>query len=91
MPDEFLVQNIIQDSPFLDTVIPYCKHEILWCNPGDPLSATAHPNTLTMYNQDVLTRSKAFFARKFDRSIDQEILLFLAQRIGALPAHRKNP
>ena len=86
MPDEFLVQNIIQDSPFQDTVISECKHEILWCNPGDPLSTTAHPNILTMKNQDILTRSKAFFARKFDRAIDQEILQVLAQRAGTLSA-----
>lgn len=84
MPDEFLIQNIIQDSPFQDTVIPECRHEIIWCNPGDPLSTTAHPNILTMRNRDALTSSRAFFARKFDRSVDREILEFLAQRTGAL-------
>ena len=90
MPDEFLVQNIIQDSPFQDTIIPESKHEILWCNPGEPVSATAHPNILTMSNQDALIRSKAFFARKFDRSVDQQILTLLAQKIGASPAHEKS-
>lgn len=88
MPDEFLIQNAIQDSPFRDVVVPESKHEIVWCNPGDPLSVTAHPNILTMNDQDVLTRSKAFFARKFDRTVDQAILALLAQRIGAPPAYR---
>ena len=84
MPDEFLVQNIIQDSPFQDTVVSKCKHEILWCEPGEPLRTTAHPNILTMRNRDLLTRSEAFFARKFDQSVDQEILQLLAKSVGVL-------
>ena len=89
MPDELLIQNIIQDSPFQKTVVPECKHEILWCDPGDPLSATAHPNTLTMRDWDLLARSGAFFARKFDRSVDQDILQFLAKQVGVMPPQKK--
>lgn len=82
MPDEFLVQNVIKDSPFQDLVVPTCKHEIVWCNPGEPLRASAHPNVLTMHDQQRLTRSGAFFARKFDRNIDQNILESIARDVG---------
>jgi len=82
MPDEFLIQNLIQDSPFCDAVIPECKHEIIWNNPGEPLSASAHPNVLTMREHQVLRRSGAFFARKFDKDVDQTILRVLAKRVG---------
>lgn len=85
MPDELLVQNIIQDSPFQRTVIPECKHEILWSRPGDPLKTTAHPNVLTMRDRRLLANSKAYFARKFDRSVDLSVLQFLAKRTGAIP------
>lgn len=90
MPDELLIQNIIQDSPFQETVVPERKHEIMWCNPGDPLSASAHPNVLTIRDQSLLTSSDAFFARKFDRSVDQDILLFLADRIGVQPPYQNS-
>lgn len=85
MPDELLVQNTIHDSPFQHAINPECKHEILWSTPGDPLRATAHPNTLTIHDRDLLTGSRAFFARKFDRSADRDILHFLARRTGVVP------
>ncbi len=82
MPDELLVQNVIYDSPFRDTVVPESKHEIIWCDPGDPIRATAHPNILTMRYRQHLECSRAFFARKFDRDVDEDILQLLATKVG---------
>ena len=82
MPDELLIQNLIQDSPFRHTVVPESKHEIIWCDPGEPIRTTAHPNILTMRYKRHLERSRAFFARKFDRDVDEDILQVLAKRVG---------
>jgi hypothetical protein len=88
MPDEFLVQNVIHDSPYRETVISECKHEIVWCGPDDPLSSSAHPNILTMHDRQLLLRSGAFFARKFDQEVDKKILSELAKQIGMSPLER---
>ena len=80
MPDEMLIQNIILDSPFRDRVVSCCKHEILWRRPGEPRSSSARPKVFKMQDFPVLEASNAFFARKFDHQVDQEILMALASR-----------
>ena len=84
MPDELLVQNLIQDSPFKQTLISECKHEIIWRYPGQSVKLTAHPNVLTTADLPILDASKAFFARKFDLSVDKGILEILAQRFDTV-------
>lgn len=83
MPDELLVQNLINDSPYRSTLRSECKHEIVWRHPGESVSVTSHPNVLTTEDLPTLESSKAFFARKFDSSIDCDVLKILAQRFNA--------
>ena len=80
MPDELLVQNVILDSPFRDTVMSCCKHEILWRRPGEPRASSARPKVFEITDFPMLETSNAFFARKFDADVDQEILIALASR-----------
>lgn len=80
MPDEFLIQNVILDSPFKDRVISCCKHEILWRRPGEPRASSARPKVFKMQDLPALEASKAFFARKFDHHVDEEVLMALASR-----------
>ena len=80
MPDELLIQNTILDSPFQDQVLSCCKHEILWRRPGEPRSSSARPKVFTIEDLPRLQASTAFFARKFDYQVDQNILTTLASR-----------
>lgn len=92
MPDELLVQNIIKDSPFRDTMISRCKHEIIWRRPGETRSSSARPSVLTFRDLPLLESSTAFFARKFDHRIDRRILFALAERCHfATPAIKETP
>lgn len=81
IPDEHLMQTLVQLSPFADTVTSDCRREIVWRGGN-------HPQTLTMRHRERLLSSRALFARKFDQSVDSEILHLLASRIGAQPARR---
>ena len=80
MPDEMLIQNLIKDSPFRDRHISCCKHEIIWRRPGEPISESARPSVLLVDDLPRLEASEAFFARKFDHSVDSEVLSALAER-----------
>jgi len=71
-PDEFLIQTLIMNSPFRDTAMKY-RRLIFW--PG--------PQTVTMAQKDALLSSNAFFSRKFNQSVDVDILRLLANRVGA--------
>ena len=82
MPDELLIQNLIHDSPFAQTVRSECKHEIIWRYPGESVRTTAHPRVLTVRDLDILENSTAFFARKFDASVDRAVLERLAHSHG---------
>lgn len=78
IPDEFFIQTLVMNSPFWNTVTFDNRREILW-NGG------SHPKILTMHDVGRLESSKAFFARKFDDTVDSDVLFALAQRIGAVP------
>lgn len=84
-PDECVVQTLLANSPFRDTLGP-CQWHAEW-QPGAP-----HPETLTMRDQLTLVCSDRLFARKFDEAVDCDILHELAQSIGAprKPATRES-
>lgn len=79
VPHEFLMQTLIMNSPFEDTLNTSFKWYIRWTY-GAP-----HPNILTMAHHDELLGADEFFARKFDEDVDREILCALARHIGAPP------
>lgn len=74
VPDEHLVQTLVHTSPFARTVLADCRREIVW-------SGGNHPETLTIGHRELLSRSNALFARKFDESVDSEILHLLASKL----------
>lgn len=79
IPEEFLMPTLAMNGPFAGTVTFDDRRESDWV-PG-----RSHPETLTMRHLDLLVRSQGFFARKFDETVDAEILGALARRIGAPP------
>lgn len=76
LSDELLMQTLVRNGPWRDRVAPHFRREIIW--PG--------PRAMTMADWDLLGASPAFFARKFDSSIDDRIAPALATAIGASPA-----
>jgi len=81
IPDEFFFQSAIMQSPFADTV-NLDPHRYLKFKMG-----AAGPKTLTSKDLDLMLGSQAFFARKFDETVDAGVLHDLAHRIGArIPA-----
>lgn len=76
LSNEFLMQTLIMNSPFIHTLIPNYKRKILW------RFHSPHPEILTIKDLSTLIDSDAFFARKFDANVDKEILYALAERSG---------
>lgn len=68
-PDETYIQTAIMNSRFKTTVINDPKRYIVWADED-----AAHPGILTTDDYQNLANSGAFFARKFDSSVDANIL-----------------
>ena len=67
-----LVQTLLLNSPFRTKIGP-CQWERVWT------PEAFHPEILTMRHSDRLAQSACAFARKFDRAIDEDILVSLAE------------
>lgn len=67
-PDEFLIPTILMNSPFKDSVINDSGRYIDWSSGG------ANPKILTTDDFDNIMNSGKLYARKFDLSVDSEIL-----------------
>jgi hypothetical protein len=81
-PDEFFFQNLILNAPFPDRLADGNRHFTAWSG------TSPSPETLTMAMADQLLASPMWYARKFDETVDREVLELLAEHIGApLPAH----
>jgi Core-2/I-Branching enzyme len=70
LSDELIMQALVENSPFKNRLAAHYGREIVW--PG--------PKVLTSSDQDRLATSAAWFARKFDQTIDKEIVDWLAER-----------
>jgi hypothetical protein len=77
IPDEFFMQSIIMQSPFADTVDTDPRRYLVF----EPRASG--PKTLTSQDMDQMLKSPAYFARKFDETVDAYVLRRLASRIGA--------
>ena len=87
IPDEMWMRYLIENSPFLSSWVNDDLREIVWEeSPDAPGAHKAHPEILTRNHLGLLETSRAFFARKFDRTIDCDVLHRLARRIGVAPA-----
>jgi hypothetical protein len=75
-PSEVFFQSIVMSSPLADSVIPRALHFVLWEGGG------ANPVTLRTRDLDRLIGSEMLFARKFDASVDSDVLDLLDQRVA---------
>lgn len=71
--DEIIFPTLVMNSPFKDITINNNLRYIDW------EEQNAHPRILTMEDHESLIRSGHFFARKFDESVDSQILDRLQQ------------
>jgi Core-2/I-Branching enzyme len=78
IPDEHFFQAAIMHSPFRNTVINDNKRLIQWRN--------KRIHTFTMADRETLATSEAFFARKFDETVDGQIVDYLEARLNRAPA-----
>jgi hypothetical protein len=75
-PDELFFQALLMNSPYRNSLAEHYGREIIW--PG----GTASPKTLCMEDYERLSASPALFARKFDESVDRQVLVSLARDHG---------
>jgi hypothetical protein len=68
IPDEIFFQTIILNSPFKDSVVNDNLRCIDWSEGGNS------PRVWRKHDVEILKRSKALIARKFDHTVDAEIL-----------------
>ena len=77
IPDEFFFQTMIKRSPFASTLDGDARRYLRF------EQGASGPKTLTCADLDDILRSRAFFARKLDESIDVRLLELLSETIGA--------
>jgi Core-2/I-Branching enzyme len=76
VPDELFFQTLVLNSPHRDSVVDANLRYIDW-------STTPGPKVLRADDLDALLGSGMLFARKFDETVDTEILDLLDRRIDA--------
>jgi len=81
IPDESFVQTILSNSEFSAKIAGKDYRLVIWDRPEPPF-----PATLKMSDAEMLLASDCLFARKFDASVDSEILDVLDRRRAAPPA-----
>jgi len=69
IPDEMLLQTILMNSPGAERVVNEPLHFLRW----PPLGATS-PQVLTSRDLDDIAAAPQLFARKFDETVDAEVL-----------------
>lgn len=83
IPEEEFFQTIIMRSPFKDTVINDNKRLLMWKGKRILGLYYSRLHTLTMEDIEPLIKSEAFFARKFDETVDSQIIDFVESRLTA--------
>jgi hypothetical protein len=81
-PDEAWIQNLIMDSPFEDTLNPENKRFYIW-------NGTPHPKVLTQSDFDQISRSGAFFARKFSSTSSGDLFDRIERELLRQPGRRE--
>jgi core-2/I-Branching enzyme len=79
MPDELFFQTVLLNGPLAETVENELMHYIDWS------AGNAHPATLRAADAPKLRASEKLFARKFDASVDSEILDLLDREPSDVP------
>jgi hypothetical protein len=81
--DEGFFQTVMMNNPVHGKIVSDDLRMIDWV-PDGPIKL--RPRTFTTEDADALLESPALFARKFDASVDADILSLLEERIGLAPA-----
>ncbi len=78
VPDEGFFQTLIMNSPFKKTVV---RDNMRIIQTKKPNSGALHPTILTKEDYSFLIQSGNLFARKFDESVDSEIMDMLEEHL----------
>jgi hypothetical protein len=78
VPDECFFHTLIMNSPYKANVVNNHLYFMKW---GQTLSARNSPQDLTTKDIKMIEESGQFFARKFDETIDYEVVDFFANSI----------
>uniref|UniRef100_UPI002368A394 beta-1,6-N-acetylglucosaminyltransferase n=1 Tax=Bacillus hominis TaxID=2817478 RepID=UPI002368A394 len=76
-PDEWFFQTIIMNSDFKCQVI---NNNLVYLRWGEDYTNKNHPIVFTLKDVDSIESSNQYFARKFDRSVDEEVIGYFANR-----------
>lgn len=79
VPDESFFHTLIMNSPYKKEVV---NNNLFFFKWGETLSERNSPQYLRMEDITAIENSGQFFARKFDRSIDNSVIDYLAERIS---------
>jgi hypothetical protein len=79
IPDESIFQSVLLNSPLASTIVNHHRRYFEF-SPGTP-----HPRTFRLEDFDLLIKSDAWFARKFDEAVDAQILDRLEQHVREAP------
>ncbi len=74
IPDESFFQTVLMNTKFAGNLVNEDKRAIIWIPDGD---IKLRPKTFTMNDVKFLTTGDNLFARKFDETIDSDIIDFL--------------
>ncbi|MGG5794589.1 beta-1,6-N-acetylglucosaminyltransferase [Bacillus nitratireducens] len=76
-PDEWFFQTIIMNSDFKCQVI---NNNLVYLKWGEDYTNKNHPIVFTLKDVDSIESSNQYFARKFDRSVDEDVIGYFANR-----------
>jgi len=77
-PDEWFFHTLLMNSPFKSNIV---KDNLLYLRMGTRLSERNSPVYLTSDDVALIEDSKQFFARKFDESIDKNVIDYFVNKI----------
>lgn len=78
VPDESFFHTLIMNSPYKDQVVSENLYFLEW---GKQLKDRNSPQYLTMDEVSLIEESNQFFARKFDQTIDSEIIEYFTSNV----------
>lgn len=77
-PDEWYFQTLIMNSPYKNEVI---NNNLLFLKWGESFSEANSPQNLTCKDISALESSEHYFARKFEESVDSDVITYFADRV----------
>ncbi|WP_160726046.1 beta-1,6-N-acetylglucosaminyltransferase [Bacillus sp. USDA818B3_A] len=79
VPDEFFFQTLIMNSKYKNDVV---NNNLMYIKFGKTVKTRNNPITLKMDNVETIKNSNEFFARKFDESVDNQVIDYYCKKIS---------